>query len=96
MAAEEPPQYIVSDVSLDGENRAEMGVSVNGKRYHIDFKPMDLREPGQPCPSKFEAQYLALVKEVDDLFEDTDQNSRVQTSISPRNQVIKLKWTMHT
>jgi hypothetical protein len=58
MAAEEPPQYIVSDVLLDRGNRAEMGVFVNGRRFHADFK--------------FEAQYLALVEEVDDLFEDTD------------------------
>jgi hypothetical protein len=55
---------------LTGEKAAEIGIFINGRRFHIDFSPTDLRQPGQSCPSNVELEDLALVKEMDDLFED--------------------------
>ena len=68
MASEDDPQYTISDVALNGEKGAEIGVFTNGRRFHIEFWPIDLREPGQSRPSKVELEYLALVKAVHDLI----------------------------
>ncbi len=70
MAAENCPEYIVLDVSLaraNQENRAEVAVLSNGRRFNIDFRQSDLREPGQCRPSKFELEYLAVLPEFDGL-----------------------------
>jgi hypothetical protein len=68
MASEDHPQYTISDFALNGEQGAEIGVFSNGRRFHIEFWPIDLRQPGQSHPSNVELEYLALVKAVDDLI----------------------------
>jgi hypothetical protein len=74
MTADDHLEYLVSDLSLDGENRAEVGVWVNGRRFHIDFRPVDHCEPGLVILVliAFEVEYLALIKEMDGLFEDCE------------------------
>lgn len=70
MAGEQHLKYNISDVLFDRENSAKVGVFVNCRRFHITFKPTDLRHPGQSCPSIVELEYFTLVKETDDLLED--------------------------
>jgi Lipopolysaccharide kinase (Kdo/WaaP) family len=70
MASEDRPQYTISDVALNGEKGAEIGVFTNGRRFHIEFLPIDLRQPGRSRPSNVELEYLALVKAVHGLIGD--------------------------
>ena len=75
---ENQPEYIVEGITFDDEHHLEMAVLTNGRRFHIDFRPTDLRPLGQSSPSKYELEFLALVKEVDDMFiekEDPDRSS---------------------
>jgi hypothetical protein len=39
-------EYIVEGIAYDKEHHAEMAVLTNGRRFHINFQPTDLREPG--------------------------------------------------
>jgi hypothetical protein len=73
----EEAEYVVEGIAFDREHHVEMAVLTNGRRFQIDFRPTDLREPGQSRPSKSELEFLALVKEVDDMCveEDPEQSS---------------------
>lgn len=62
------PKYIREAVSFDNDTHVEMAVLVNGRRFHIDFRPADLREPGQSGPSKFETELRSLCRDIDDGF----------------------------
>jgi hypothetical protein len=68
--AEEELQYDVDDVILDGENCVQIVVRTNGRLFHISFRPEKLPEPDQSNPSKFELEYLVLVKAVDNFCEE--------------------------
>lgn len=84
MAAEDRPEYVFLDVSLaraNQENRAEVAVLSDGRRFNIDFRQMDLHEPGQSHPSKFELEYLAVLPEFDEFW---TQNSAMKES--PRHE----------
>lgn len=89
MAAESRPEYVVLDVSIaraNQENRAEVAVLSNGRRFNIDFQQADLREPGQSRPSKFELEYLAVLPELDEIsMQDSDREQ------SPGNQGTPFK-----
>jgi hypothetical protein len=39
----EEAEYVVGGIAFD---REQMAVLTNGRRFHIDFRPTDLREPG--------------------------------------------------
>jgi hypothetical protein len=80
MSVEDRPEDVVLDASLaraNQENRAEVAVLSNGKRFHIDFRQIDLREPGQSRPSKFELEYPAVLPEFDEL--STQDSNREQS-----------------
>jgi hypothetical protein len=70
VVAEEELQHDVDEVILDGENRVQIVVRTNGRLFHISFGPENLRDPDQSSPTKFELEYLDLVKAVDDLCEE--------------------------
>jgi tRNA A-37 threonylcarbamoyl transferase component Bud32 len=64
------PKYTVESVSFNDEPHVEMGVRVNGRRFHIDCRPSDLRKPGQSTPSKFELEMRSLCQSIDDSVVD--------------------------
>jgi hypothetical protein len=70
VVVDEELQYDVDNVILGGENRVQIVVRTNGRLFHIAFGPENLREPDQSSPTKFELEYLDLVKAVGDLCEE--------------------------
>jgi hypothetical protein len=60
------PKYTVEEVTFDSEPYLEMAVRVNGRRFHIDCRPSDLRKHGQSAPSKFELELRSLCQKIDD------------------------------
>jgi hypothetical protein len=81
-------EYIVEEITLDRDNKVETAVLANGRRFHIEFGPFDLREPGQSSPSTFELEYLALVNDIDELITEDANNDTEQSCqgpLSPRS-----------
>jgi hypothetical protein len=91
--AKKEPEYIVEGIAYDREHHVEMAVLTNGRRFHIDFRPTDLREPGQSSPSKAELEFLALVREVDDMCveEDPDQSSEEASRLMDKDNQSELE-----
>lgn len=69
------------DVILDGENCVQIVVRINGRLFHISFRPEKLREPDQSNPSKFELEYLDLVKAAENFCEE-DPDAFPEQSLS--------------